>query len=129
MRTNNFRYNVKRKGVYVPNVKHIVAPRIQHHVTCDNVGDSSRKMKEESYAIRHTEDGPPRSSGVLNVVAILEHKPYDTSDPHIPQAERDLRKTYHYAESKTDLPLKLVIHRKTYSPLLHVPLQDLKILA
>lgn len=24
----------------------------------------------------HTDDGPPSSNGVLNVVAILEHKPY-----------------------------------------------------
>ena len=37
-----------------PRVKHIVAPRIQHHVT---------------------EDGPPRSRGVLKVVAMLEQRP------------------------------------------------------
>ena len=35
-------------------MKHIVAPRIQHQVT---------------------EAGPPRVKGVLNVVAILEHRP------------------------------------------------------
>ena len=39
---------------YAPRVKHIVAPRIQHHVT---------------------EAGPPSVSGVLKVVAILEQRP------------------------------------------------------
>ena len=39
---------------YAPRVKHIVAPRIQHHVT---------------------EAGPPRVRGVLKVVAILEQRP------------------------------------------------------
>lgn len=39
---------------YAPSVKHIVAPRIQHHVT---------------------EAGPPRVKGVLKVVAILEQRP------------------------------------------------------
>ena len=39
---------------YAPSVKHIAAPRIQHHVT---------------------EAGPPRVKGVLNVVAILEQRP------------------------------------------------------
>ena len=38
----------------VPRVKHIVAPRIQHHVT---------------------EEGPPRVKGVLKVVATLEQRP------------------------------------------------------
>jgi hypothetical protein len=27
--------------------------------------------------LRLTEEGPPESSGVLNVVAILEHRPYE----------------------------------------------------
>ncbi len=39
---------------YAPRVKHIVAPRIQHHVN---------------------EAGPPRVRGVLKVVAILEQRP------------------------------------------------------
>lgn len=39
---------------YTPRVKHIVAPRIQHHVT---------------------EAGPPRVRGVLKVVAMLEQRP------------------------------------------------------
>ena len=42
------------KAAYAPRVKHIVAPRIQHHVT---------------------EAGPPRVNGVLKVVAILEQRP------------------------------------------------------
>ena len=39
---------------YVPSVKHIVAPRIQHQVT---------------------EAGPPKSIGELKVVATLEQRP------------------------------------------------------
>ena len=41
-------------GHYSPRVKHIVAPKIQHHTT---------------------EAGPPRVNGVLKVVAILEQRP------------------------------------------------------
>ena len=42
------------KKRYAPSVKHIVAPKIQHHVT---------------------DAGPPRVRGVLKVVAILEQRP------------------------------------------------------
>ena len=38
----------------VPRVRHMVDPRTQHHVT---------------------DAGPPRSNGVLKVVATLEHNP------------------------------------------------------
>lgn len=46
----------KRRGWAedAPRVKHMQAPKIQHHVTVE---------------------GPPRSSGVLNVVAMLEQSP------------------------------------------------------
>ena len=48
------RRSVDGIGRYAPRVKHIVAPRIQHHVT---------------------EEGPPTSRGVLKVVATLEQRP------------------------------------------------------
>lgn len=51
MSVHEFSHDRKRDA---PSVKHMQAPRIQHHVT---------------------DAGPPRSKGVLNVVAILEHRP------------------------------------------------------
>ncbi len=41
-------------AMLAPSVKHMQAPRIQHHTT---------------------EEGPPTRRGVLNVVAILEQRP------------------------------------------------------
>ena len=56
MQVDIFKMDISRlsDGGHAPRVKHMHAPKIQHHVT---------------------DAGPPRSRGVLNVVATLEQRP------------------------------------------------------
>lgn len=69
-------YALTISAMLEPRVKHIVAPRIQHHTTYRYI---IQKICCDAWdRVEFTDDGPPSSKGVLKVVAILEHKPYSS---------------------------------------------------
>ena len=64
-------YALTISAMLEPSVKHIVAPRIQHHTTFNESGGVSFYW----LCAKLTDEGPPRRSGVLSVIATLEAKP------------------------------------------------------
>lgn len=67
-------YALTISAILAPSVKHIEAPRIQHHTTY-RAGMKYYGEIEEVVGML-TVAGPPSVRGVLNVVAILEQRPY-----------------------------------------------------
>ena len=63
-------YALTISAMLEPSVKHIVAPRIQHHTTFNGSDGVSFYQ-----CAKLTDEGPPRRSGVLSVIATLEGNP------------------------------------------------------
>ena len=63
-------YALTISAMLEPSVKHIVAPSIQHHTTFNGSGGVSSHQ-----CAKLTDEGPPRRSGVLSVVATLDGNP------------------------------------------------------
>ena len=95
-------YALTISAILEPRVKHIDAPRIQHHATYSV--RLTRISGGNSYGAP-TEAGPPSRRGVLNVVAILEHNPCQGSlsgQCHV-KVKVGAQIPHHDAERKTDL--------------------------